>query len=853
MKSFLHSSEIFFRAKVPLSRASLLYQRMNPSHCLTTDTNRLVKAQGVFMRFSIVTAAVCIGLVGIASGAEADAAIRQQTNIPQQALESALQALATTREMRLIFASDDVQGRVGPPVSGNLTLDEALQLMLKGTNLKYRVTGTAISIYPVSGDVGSRGASDEAQSRATQVNPAGPASSVADLSEIDVVTVYGRGAHAESTREIPQSVTVFDRELLNAIPAVTLPDAVRFVPTSSNLVGDYSIGYNINIRASNAAPTRNNLIMGGVQPSKMELANVERVEVLIGPSSILYGSMQPGAVINVVTKQPRREFHSELGVQAGSFDTYGGSIDIGGPVTDRLRVRLNSSYLDQGAPFDHWNLRTTFVSPVATFDITDRTGLTLESSYRRASYPNGIYDGRRPTSGTLLRNPNGEIPLALNPGYIPGETHFVETYYDVDLRLKHEFSDSLALNTSVTYGTSYSDGIDSFAQALGADNRTIGRSVRPRDIDAENYIAAVNLSGRFETGSVSHRLVVGADYVNYESTGNTGLYTTAAGAIPRLDVFSPVYAVTGPLLLNITASSVLEQRTAAAFIQEQATFGDKFAIIAGARYTDTQGEQTSIARPSNRATRLPDTDAREWSTQFGLLYNVSDALTFYANRSTSFFPREAFMLRDGTFFSEPETAVQYELGTRFLLPGSDVSLSLAAFHIKKPNVVTIDPIDTAFRVADGEFVSKGIELSASGTVLPGWTAYAAAAYNPTEVTRSNAVGEQGLDLPNAPKHTFSLISRYEFQTGALQGLGLSVAANRLSEKYADSTNVVQLPGSTRVDLGLSYRLSEQFEIGLQANNITDEKIYNGFTQTLIARNAGRHYMANLKYRPAIGN
>lgn len=783
----------------------------------------------------------------------AAAYLAYELKIPAQSLAQALHELSRQTGVQVAIQAELAGGKQASELAGRYQVADALALLLKGTGLvAYRINDNLYGIRDEkqgasTGGYSKTGSEQPLASTRERQSP-GANDELAEVI-VDTVTVYGRGAHAETTREIPQSITVFDRELLAAIPAITLPDAVRFVPTSSNLVGDYSIGYNINIRASNAAPTRNNLILGGVQPSKMELANVERVEVLIGPSSILYGSMQPGAVINVVTKQPLREFHSELGLQAGSFDTYGGSVDIGGPVTDRLRVRLNTSYLDQGGPFDHWNLRTTFVSPVATFDLTDRTQLTLEGSYRRASYPNGIYDGRRPTSGTLLNNPNGEIPLALNPGYIPGETHFAETYYDTDFRLKHEFSDSLTLNTQLTYGTSYSKGIDSFAQALGADNRTIARSVRPRDIDAENYIAAINLAGRFETGPVAHRLVVGADYVSYESTGNSGLYTTATGPIPRLDVFSPVYAVTGPLLLNITASSLLEQRTAAAFIQEQASFGDKFAMIAGVRYTDTRGEQTSFARPSNVATRLPDTDAREWSTQIGMLYNVSDALMFYANRSTSFFPREAFMLRDGSFFSEPETAVQYELGTRVLLPGTSVTLNLAAFHIEKPNVVTIDPVDTAFRVADGAFVSKGVELSASGTLLPGWTAYTAFAYNPTEVTRSNAAGEVGLELPNAPERTFSLITRYEIQSGALQGLGFSVAANHLDSKYADSTNIVLLPTSTRVDLGLSYRFNEQFEIGLQANNITDEKIYNGFTQTLIARNAGRNYMANIKYRP----
>lgn len=808
---------------------------------------------------------------------DAGTALLKTFDIPSQPLAQALRQFAEQTGLQLAVETSITSGRTSPEVKGRLSSAQALERLLAGSGLRYDfLDSRTVAVSPASkttaardpqstrlrlaqGDArmldgsaqsaqasGASGALGAAENRSSAQGP----DATSGEGDIETVSVYGRGAQGETVRDVPQSTTVFNPVILDSIPATTVEDVIRFVPSASKLSGDYEFSNSYYVRGSRTTATWNSMIPGDAMPGRMELANVDRVEVLMGPSSILYGSMQPGAVINVITKQPQREFHSAVELRGGSFGTYGGSLDIGGPVNDRVRVRFNTSYSDEGSPFDHWSFKTLFLAPVVAFDLSDSTLVTLEGSYRKAKYPDGIYDGRIPPAGSLLPNPNGEIPIGVNPGYIPGVTHFTGTFYDANLRVKHQISSALTLNAQFSYLTNSDEGIDSFGGALNPDNRTTSRSLGPRDVSRRNLVAALNLAGEFQTGSVTHKTVVGIDYFDSRRWGLNGNHILASGGpIPALDLYDPVYGLDEPVVLVPTFRPLVLIKTKAAFIQERASIGEHLALIAGLRYTDSRGDTTRTIVSTGAVTQFPDTDAKEWSTQFGALYTVSDALTLYANRSTSFFPRPAIVLRDGSFFGDAETAKQYEVGARVSIPGTSLSANLAAFRITKPNILTTDPIDPRFQVAGGAIESKGIELSASGQLMPGWTALLSYAYNPTEITKSNRLGEEGLEFQNSPKTTVSAISHYEVQSGSMQGLGFSVAVNHLSSKFADTTNLLTLPSSTRVDLGLNYRVNNGIELELQGRNITDETIYNGFFTTLITRNAGRTYMFNVKLWP----
>ncbi len=342
--------------------------------------------------------------------------------IRPQPLANALLDFSEQAKLQVMSQGVDLGERKAPGVSGRLTVAHALSMLLADSNLSFVETAPNTVAITASHPAAAMPASNRNFIRLAQAKPtpvAAPTRPADELQEVEVVTVYGRGAQAATIREVPQTVTVFNPEIIEVLSGPHIDDVIRFLPSANNLLGDYAIGNNFNIRGSGPSYAYNGMIPSPVKPGRIGLVNVERVEVLKGPSSITYGSMQPGAVINIVTKQPTSEYYSELGVEVGSFDTFGGSLDLGGPLGDKVGARINASYQDRGAPFDHWRQITTVVAPVVTFDLSDRTLLTVEGTFDSIDHPKGIYDGRIPTVGTLLSAPFGEIPIETNTAYLP--------------------------------------------------------------------------------------------------------------------------------------------------------------------------------------------------------------------------------------------------------------------------------------------------------------------------------------------------------------------------------------------------------------------------------------------------
>ncbi|MBL8267508.1 TonB-dependent siderophore receptor, partial [Steroidobacter sp.] len=728
----------------------------------------------------------------------AQAAWAQQVSFDVPAGEAAkiIPEFARQAQLQIIAPADELKGVRTLPLKGQLDVRAALKTLLIGTGLEIASDdGRIISLRKVKADPATADTGD---------------APTASVQTMEIITVFGRGAAGETVREVPQTVSVFNSEMLDIVAGATVQDAVRFIPSASNLIGDYSFTHNFNIRGFRTATTWNGMLPGIAAPGKVESANVERIEVLMGPAAVLYGAMEPGAVINVVTKQPLENFHAELNLHGGSFDTYGAAIDTGGPLGERTRARLNVSYVDGEAPFDYWSQKTLFVAPVVAFELGQNTRLTVEGSYRRSENPNGLYDGRVPVAGTLQSNPNGRIPLGFNSGYAPGITDSKDVWSSGNIRLQHDFSEALTLNAQVTYAKDDLTGTTSYPDPLNADDRTVSRLLVLGDQGQENTLAAISLVGRFNTGSLQHKVTGGVDHLDYDA--NT-VYEVYTGAVPPLDVFAPNYALPGAASYFPFFFYRNSQQATAAFVQDQLSVGERWKFLAGVRYTDSTSDSV-LNPPGQPIVELPDAKAQKWSTQFGVLYQLSDAMMLYANRTTSFQPRDAIVGRDGSLRNTPETATQYELGTRFDLLGSGLTANLALFRIEKPNVRITDPVDAFYQVDAGEVRSDGAELSVNGSLSPGWTVYAAYAYNETEVTKTTIPGAQGKQFANAPEHTLSLLSRYDIQSGVMQGLGASVAANYLGVKYADPANQLELPASTRIDLAIHYTFDNDIELSL---------------------------------------
>ncbi len=653
--------------------------------------------------------------------------------------------------------------------------------------------------------------------------------------KIEAITVFGR-VRGETLRDIPQGVTVFDQETLEIAPVVTVGDVVRFVPTASrdgstlNPFGDTYL-----IRGFYASQTINGLGHNRIAHAR-DAANVERIEVLKGPASVLYGQMEPGAVINVVTKQPLDHFQGEVGVEYGRYNDQRITVDVTGPITDRVSGRFIVSHHDTESFIDFWDLEHLFVAPNLTVDFSPSTTLTIEGIYSTNDW--GSSQNGTPAQGLYLPNPVGQYDRSFNPDEPGANGGFTERdSVDANVRLLHEFNDSLRVRASYTYTRNEAEFAEMFVLGLDDDFRTLTRAMffgKDAVENDDNFL--VDLAGEFTTGTIDHRVLLGFGHRQFDGNRPTRFVLSSS-----LDLFEPVYGL-APDLVPAYNRSFQDFDATSFFVQDRVTIGERLHLLAGVRYTDASQDTIFIGAGSDEPS--PDSmDEENWSTQFGILYDITSQFAIYANRAESFVPQ--FGTSSGGTPFDAEVGTQYEIGTRFMLGGLQTSAAL--FSITKENMPTTDPQNPGFEAPLGEVESRGFELTLYGDVRPNWLLGVAYGYLDTEISK-NFDGLSGNVLRNTPENTFSLLTRYDITSGPLDGLGLGATLEHVDSRYGDDDNTFKLPAHTRLDLAAYYPISERVQLDVMVNNVFDEDIYaEGFSITAVIPEPGLTYLARLKF------
>jgi iron complex outermembrane receptor protein len=786
-------------------------------------------------------AAAALALI-LSHAANGQDVVRHRIDIQSQPIAAALRALATQTGLQVIVMSEDAGGKHSPAIKGTLSNDEALQRLLQDSGLTFeKIDGNTVAIRPVGAAAPTAHASPVGALRLAQAEHAADGSGTAGKSEsadedgVQLITVFGR-IKQDRLADVPQSVSVFDDELLELSATTTVGDVLRFVPNASrngstlNAFGDSYL-----IRGFDANQTINGTGFNRLNHAR-DTVNVERVEVLKGPASVLYGQMQPGGVINVVTKQPLDVFRSEMGLELGSYSDHRYSLDVTGPLGARVRGRVTAAYRESESYLDFWDVEHLFVSPVLAFDVADRTSLTLEGSFSRNDWGSSI--NGVPAVGTLLPNPNGRIRRSFNPTE-PSVDDTRRESHDLSLRLVHGIGERTSLRATINSTHNEYDFVEVFAYTMAPDQRTIDRVFFIGEDEKEDDRSfQLDLSTELDTGPVRHRLVFGAEYRRFKGR----LHDTFVFADP-IDIFEPVYG--GYTLPEVELPTFRQDFDAkGAFFQDRMAFGDRWSLIAGARYNDAQ-QATNYITPTGE--EFPDRiEESDVSTQLGVLCQATSRLSLFASRAESFVPQFGTSSGGRPFASEE--SVQYELGAKLALAGSGIAVDAAVFQIEKSNVVTSDPGSPGSFAPLGEVRTRGFEASINGRPAPGWLLAAGYGHLDSEITR-NFDGLEGNELRNTPGDTFSLETRYDLRGGRLAGLGFGATVEHLSSRYGDDVNSFELPSHTRLDLGVYYEPGERYDFSLLVNNVTDETIYaEAFSQQRVILELDRAVLARFRLR-----
>lgn len=634
--------------------------------------------------------------------------------------------------------------------------------------------------------------------------------------ELDNVVVFGR-LKGEAIREIPQSVDVLGADLLEATGAETVGEVLRMVPGASRDGSELdAFGDSYLMRGFSTTQTVNGV--GTVflnQPR--DAVNVDHVEVLKGPASVLYGQAQPGAIINVVTKQPERAFSAQVGLQYGSYDSMRGTFDVTGPLGERLRGRITGSADRSDSFIDDWSRDHQFVSPVLAFDFSDRTSLTLETYYSRthwSAFFNGI-----PAEGTVLANPNGPLPRGTQ--YTdPAFDGITRSANDFTARLEHAFSDALSWRLAASSFRSRNSGEELFG-LLGwedADQRLLMRALMDAESSQDSHAVTTDVRWTFTTGAMRHRLLAGADWRSSQLD-----LTREIGLIESLDLFAPVLRRDSKpeVFFALDDLSDVTDRTSEAygvFLQDRVEVGERLDLVAGVRYS-------KFDETLHRSTRAGDVEdfrqaPSKWTSQLGAVYDLSASTSIFANRTTSFLPTE------GTLFTgeplPPETGVQTEIGLRSKFADGRVSTTLAAYEITRGDVSVGDPAHPSYQISIGEQRVRGLEATARWLPTDRSSLYLAYAYTDSETTEDTNALLVGRRLRGVPRNTFAVDGAYDFDNGVSVG----TTVNYVGRRSADLSETFELPDYRRVDARLGYRVSPGLRFTAAVENLTDARIYS---------------------------
>jgi iron complex outermembrane receptor protein len=608
-------------------------------------------------------------------------------------------------------------------------------------------------------------------------------------------------------RDIPASIQVIPREVIRDQGATNIRETVRNVSGITYSSSSGNRGENFVLRGFEAAQFENGYRDDFFSSrTQRDLANVQQVEILKGPASILFGRLEPSGVVNFITKQPLRDPLYQLEFTAGSFSFFRPTADLSGPLTKdkNLAYRFNIAYENAGSFRDRVQSERIFLAPSLSWQISPDTKLSFDVTHLRDKRPidRGIV--------VLSNNQIADIPISRVLGDPTQQESFTETR--ATLALEHRFNSNISLKTAFRYTNATENGPGCTLQIFGSsdDDRNYPVSQCFGRQDYNTYTWQNDLTVKFKTGSIQHTLLIGT-----ELSRLTSFFTGGAFDAGFIDIFNPNYNFTLGAVTDFGTGSDTTD-TFGIYIQDQITILKNLKVLVGGRFDTYNYESPGDAFG-------PKTNAQAFSPRLGIVYQPIPEVSLYGSYSRSFTPEIGRNASDQPF--KPKRGTGYEVGIKTEFLKGRLSSTLAFYNTTLNNVLTSDPDNFGFSIQTGEQRSRGIEFDVAGEILPGWKIIATYAHTDAEITKDNtfAVGNR---LTNVPRNSGSLWSTYTLQTGKLKGLGIGFGIFAVGERAGDLENSFVLPAYLRLDAALFYQ-KDDFRIGINFKNLSNTRYFEG--------------------------
>lgn len=606
--------------------------------------------------------------------------------------------------------------------------------------------------------------------------------------------------------DVPQAMTVFTADQMEDQAVTTLNDALRYVPGVSLETGE---GHRDEVFIRGQETTADFYLDGLRDDAQYyrSLYNIERIEILKGANALIFGRGAGGGAINRVSKTA--SFGMAEYSAAANVDTFGAfalSADLNLPASDAIAFRLNTAYEEFDNHRDFYQGRFIGFSP--TLSARLGTDTTLTASY--------TYDDDARTVDRGVPSLNG-LPLA---GF--DETFFGDRGYNYGsveahiarARLDHRFSDGWSINAAVQFAD-----YDKFYANIVPDSATattVRLSGYESGADRRNLIGQVNLVGEFDTGSLGHTLLLGAEFTSSDtgSTRNQARFNNGASSSVTV-ALEDVIAVPA-FILSPQRASTSELSTLSAYAQEQLDIGI-VQLVAGLRY-DRFDIATSDLVASFDGARVDE----RVSPRFGVIVKPQDNLSIYASYAESFLPSvgdQFTVLNQQAEALEPELFENIELGVKYA-PHRLWLLTAALFRLTRSNTPAVDPATNLVTLA-GESQVEGFELGLVGEPVSGLSLSLGYTYLDGKISEDPDATNIGTVLQQVPEHQVTAWARYDIT----DRIGVGGGVTHVSDQFASNSNNVVLPAHTRVDAALFFEATDNLSLQVNIENLLDETYY----------------------------
>lgn len=698
---------------------------------------------------------------------------------------------------------------------GSFTVKEGLAAVLSGSGLQATRTGNVYSVrrQPATVIAAPAPPATDARSLSTVVVTARQDDETAKSAVSGFVARRATGGTKTDTPllETPQSISVITRDQLDAQGATTLVESLRYTPGIVTQYGNTDLRYDWLTLRGFTPPARylDNLRLPfgarGYSQPRIEPWGLERVEVVKGPSSVLYGQSTPGGLVNMVSKRPTTETIRDIELQAGSYNRRQAAFDLGGAIDDGgvWSYRLVGLHREADTAYDHVSERKDYFAPSLTYRPSDATRVTLLAQWQSLDSPGGGGAPALPVAGTL---DTSRYPALARNTFVgePGFDRYSNRQRFVGYEAEHKLDDTFTVKQNLRYGKvdAYSQRVQ--AVCLAACNpSSLLRYAWAFPEQADMLTVDTQLQAEFRTGPVRHTLLTGLDFSNEKATYDESSLRIAT---TPFNAYEPVYGRDSGIVPAV-ATHIAQKRRQAGFYAQDQMHWERWSMVIAGRY-DQADTATATLTPANGRTTEVDQSDGKFTGRAALMYSFDSGVVPYMSYSTSFQPA-AGTDRLGNVFS-PTTGRQAEVGVKYQPVGSKALFTAAVYELTQTNVLTPDPLSRSFNEQTGEVRVRGLELEARGPVARGLDVIASYAYTDGKVTRANpnaaGVNLEGKRLAYVPEQQAALWLDYQFQVETMAGLAIGAGVRHTSGTYGDNANVYRVPGVTLYDLALRWDL-----------------------------------------------